>query len=359
MSERMPHAALEAAVASAVGAGHGAHVAVDEVHRDGIDYDAFLAHRAVHRIRGTARVDGEPVPWSLVEKVTEGPAFASPYLYDNAEREHAAYTSGLLAELAPRVRAPALRGAECDAEGRITLWLEDVPAPARPLGADALLAAARDLGGLAAEWVGRVPHEEWLFTGWIDRHGQPGAVGAGLAVLRSRHPSAVARLGSHLDAAVPLLLAQHRVRGILESLPQTLCHHDAVGANVFQTEHGTVLIDWESVGPGSVGADLASLLLASVRRGDASIATVRAVLGDALDAYAEACAGVVPPELVRRGFDAAVCLRWKLIVDTAATLASGDPARRGSAPAEEPERSMDELVGLVDVLIGAAERTLG
>ena len=349
---------LAAAVASAIGAGGGAHVAIDEVVRDGIDYDAFLAHRSVHRIRGTARLDGEPVAWSLVEKVTEGPAFASPYLYDNARRELAAYTSGLLDDLAPRVRAPRLHGAHEDAEGRIALWLEDVPSPARPLAADVIVDAARDLGGLAAAWVRRVPREPWLFTGWIGRHSQAEAIGDGIAVLRRRHPAVVERLGARLDEVEPLLHAQSRLRGILESLPQTLCHHDAVGANVFPRPDATVLIDWESVGPGAVGADLASLLFASARRGDASAHDIAAVFEEATDAYAEACAGVVSPAEVRRGRDAAIGLRWKLAVDVAAALERGEPIRRGSAIAEAPEDAMDELVVLVDVLLDAAARAL-
>jgi len=351
-------ATLETAIASAIGAGRGAQVAIEQVQRGDIDYDAFLAHRSVHRIRGIARLDGEPVEWSLVEKVTEGHDFASAYLADNARRELAAYTSGVLGRLAPRVRAPRLHGWRLGADGRITLWLEDIPSPPRPLAADALLRAARDLGGLAGAWVGRVPDAEWIFDGWIERHGQPGATDEGLAVLRRRHPAVVARLGGRLDEAERLLRAQPRLRRVLESLPQTLCHHDAVGANVFPAPDGTVLIDWESVGSGAVGADLASLLFASVRRGDASVRTVQQVMDAAVAAYADACAGVVSAGEVRQGLDAAIALRWKLAVDVAVTLERGEPARRGSAPAESSEQALDELVALVDVLLDAARRAL-
>jgi hypothetical protein len=349
---------LEAAIASAIGAGRGAHVAIEQVQRGDIDYDAFLAHRSVHRIRGTARLDGDPIEWSLVEKVTEGHAFASAYLADNARRELAAYTSGVLVRLAPRVRAPRLHGWLVEADGRTTLWLEDIPSPSRPLDADALLRAARDLGGLAAAWVGRVPDAEWIFAGWIERHGQPGAIDAGLAALRRRHPTVVARMGGRLDEAERLLRAQPRLRHVLESLPQTLCHHDAVGANVFPTPDGTVLIDWESVGSGTVGADLASLLFASVRRGDALVRTVRQVMDAAVAAYADACAGVVSADEVRRGLDATIALRWKLAVDVAVTFERGQPTRRGSAPAEAPEQALGELVALVDLLLDAARRAL-
>ena len=86
--------------------------------------------------------------------------------------------------------------------------------------------------------------------------------------------------------------------------------------------------------------------------------SVRAVWDDALAAYANACAEAVSAPQVGRAFDAAIALRWKLAVDVAATLESGEPARRGSAPDEAPEQAMDELVALVDVLLDAARRAL-
>lgn len=155
------------------------------MHREPLDYDAFLAHRSVSRVRGIATVGGQRLPWLLIEKITEGPALASPYLRDNAEREHAPYTSGLLDSLAPGIRAPRLLGSHVDGTGRITLWLEEIgPGTPRPLDADTLLAAAHDLGEMAGQWIGRVPREPWIFTGWIDRHSQPEAIAEGLRCCR-------------------------------------------------------------------------------------------------------------------------------------------------------------------------------
>ncbi len=347
---------LHLAIRSAVG---GVLDAVEEAHREELDYDAFLAHRTVSRVRGTALVDGRSVPWTLIEKVTEGPELASPYLLDNGRREFAAYASALLDDLAPRVRAPRAHGALAEDDGRVTLWLEEiVHEGSRPLDADALLAAARDLGELAGRWLNRVPTDPWLFTGWITRHSQPGAYAEGLDVLAHEHPAAVEVLGERLSAAAVLVRGQGELRRVLESLPHTLCHHDAVGANVFRAGGGTVLIDWESVGPGPVGADLASLLLSSARRGDASAELVAAVLDDALHAYA---AGVASVDLatVRRGFDAAAGLRWKLVRDLAASLERGEVPRRGSLPDEPPEQALRELVLLSDLQLDSARRVLG
>lgn len=334
----------------------------NDVRREPLEYDAFLAHRTVSRLRGISRVDGLEVPWSVIEKSTDL-ARASHYLRDNAEREFQAYASGLLDELGPAVRAPRLVGSRASDGGELTLLLEEVVHDGpRPLDAPALLTAAHDLGTMAGRWCGRVPGEPWLFTGWVDRHSQPEAVATAQRTLSAPSAEAAAQLGDLVPAALRLIEAQPRLRTILESLPQTLCHHDAVGANVFSSSGQTVLIDWESIGPGPVGADLASLLFSSVRRGDARASVVTAIIDDAVAAY---LAGVreqspaVTPREVRIGFDAAVCLRWKLIADLATAIETGSPARRGSLPHESPERAHDELVRLSDLLLASARRALG
>ncbi|RIJ44297.1 hypothetical protein DZG00_16025, partial [Clavibacter lycopersici] len=170
-----------------------------------------------------------------------------------------------------------------------------------------------------------------------------------------------ARLGARIPAAARLLAGQDRVRAALETLPTTLCHHDATGANVFRDATGIVLIDWESVGPGPVGADLASLLCSSVRRGDASAADVAAVRDDAVDRYARGIRSAgsdVPTDVVRLGLDASTALRWKLAADLVAALDAGSAPRRGSLPDEPAESAAAELVALLDLVLEAAERVL-
>ncbi|MET0714093.1 MAG: phosphotransferase [Mycetocola sp.] len=355
-------------------ADHGVREAVSEalgrpvarlpdVSREPLEYDAFLAHRAVSRLRGSAIVDGERIPWSMIEKRTEGPGLASPYLLDNGRREFAAYSSGVLDDIAPGIRAPRAYGTLLGPHGEITLWLEEVHHDGcRPLGGRSILAASRNLGGLGGRWFGRELGEPWYFAGWITRHGQPEAVDQGLATVRRTHPDVVGRLGGRLALIEELILSQPRVHDILEAVPQTLCHHDAVGANVFSTGSGTVLIDWESIGPGPIGADLASLLFSSVRRGDASANVVLPIIEDAVNAYADGLrveGGDIDVEEIRRGFDAAIALRWKLAVDVVASLERGEAPRRGSLPDEEPATAMEELLLLVDFLLATAGRVLG
>lgn len=350
---------LRAALVNAVGT-HD--FGLEGVRRESLDYDAFLAHRAVHRVRGFATAKGQRLRWSLIEKTTEGPAIASLYLLDNAKRELVFYSSRLHDDLASAVRAPRVFGSCVEADGGVTLWLEEIQHEGpRPLDAGTILSAARDLGGLAGRWVLQTLDDPWLFTGWIDRQSQPAAVAEGLAILDRACGAKLDRWGDRLGEARRLVLAQEKLRDVLGTLPQTLCHHDAVGANVFRADARTVLIDWESVGPGPVGADLASLLFASARRGDASAAWVAGNINTALDAYLEGLrteTNTVNVQQVRRGLDAAIALRWKLAADVASSVERGEALRRGSRPDELPEQAADELSTLVGVLLGAARRVL-
>ncbi|WP_445442916.1 phosphotransferase family protein [Clavibacter sp. km1a] len=352
---------LRAAVADLVGR---PVAALERVRREPLEYDAFLAHRSVTRIHGVAvTADGTRRPWSLVEKRTEGPALAVPYLVANGARELAAYRSGLLDALPAGIRAPRAHGTMQDADGGITLWIEEVRhRGSRPLDRAVLLDAAEALGALGGRWLERPPADPWLFTGWIDRHAQPEAAEAGARILEAPGPRATALLGDRIPAAARLLASQDRVRSVLEGLPPTLCHHDATGANVFAADDGIVLIDWESVGPGPVGADLASLLFSSVRRGDASAAVVTAAYDDAVERYADGLRRVgsaVPADVVRRGLDASVALRWKLAADLIAALDAGSAMRRGSLPDEPADAALADLTTLLDVLRAAADRVLG
>ena len=223
--------------------------------------------------------------------------------------------------------------------------------------------AARHLGRLAGTWLGRVPAESWLFTGWIERHSQPEAVERDLARLPDlRQPNAVeSRVGFPVAEAIELIELQSAVASVLRLLPQTLCHHDAVGANVFPRGRDgiveTVLIDWEMVGPGPVGADLASLLFASARRGDVPVSIVHDSIAPGVAAYAEGMRDAgrpSDPETIAHGFHAAVALRWSLARDVILAVDAGTPVFRGSAMSEPPEVALDELISLTRVLRDSA-----
>ena len=358
-----PRAALEVeAVVRRLVDGNVARVG--DVRHELLDYDAFLAGRTLTRVRGTAVVGERSVPWSFVEKCTDGPSVASAYLYDNGRREFTAYRSGLLEDLARGLRAPELLAAGEGHDGRLTLWIEDLSAGGRrAFSPDEVVIAARHLGRLAGRWIGRVPDDPWLFRGWIDRHRQPHAIEDGLAIVSAarRDAGIGTRIGGRLDEAARLIAAQDEYASALRTLTQTLCHHDAVAANVFPGERDgapeTVLIDWESVGPGPVGADLASLLFSSPRRGDFSSHLLGGLIPRALEAYlgglSDSGASLDADE-VRLGVHASVSLRWTLVRDVIRVLDGTSVARRGSAPDETTDEALDELVALVPTLLDSA-----
>jgi len=340
---------------------------IGEVHRDAVDYDAFLAGRTVARVRGTAVRDGVAVPWSLIEKQTQGRPTASEYLYANAAREFAAYRSGLLDDLAPGLRAPQLLAADEREDGRLTLWVEDVgPDTRKASSPEQVVVAARHLGRLAGRWVGRAPDLPWLFRGWMERHSQPHAIAEGLRVVRrARGDRQIAeRLGGRLEQAEGVIRLQDEYGRVLRARRETLCHHDAVAANVFAHEGDggpeTILIDWESVGPGPVGADLASLLFGSARRGDLSATLLPGLMRRAVAAYADGVTEMgaqIRRHELRLAFHASISLRWTLVRDVIRVLDGTSVARRGSAPRETPDDALDELVALVGILLDSAAET--
>lgn len=334
---------------------------VGDIERIPLDYDTFLAGRSLTRINGTATVDGTTVPWSVIEKVTEGPGVASAYLYDNGLREFRAYESGILADLAPGLSAPAAYRCEEAADGTLTLWLEDLGSRQR-WTSDRYLVAARHLGRLAGRWLDGTPDQPWLFREWIDRHSQPGAMAKGLEVLRAGQGRAEVqqRIGFDVAEVIRMVQEQRRYRALLESLPMTLCHHDAVAANLFARDGETVAIDWEMLGIGPIGTDLASLLFSSVRRGDLAVAAYPELEPPAMEAYLAGMRDMsarVDPAMVRLGFNAAIALRWSLARDVVAALVDGTDVHRGSAPDEPPEQALDELIGLTGILFEAARRS--
>ena len=110
---------------------------------------------------------------------------------------------------------------------------------------------------------------------------------------------------------------------MLGDVPLTLCHHDAAQANLFARSRGndieTVAVDWEAIGLGALGADIATLVFGTMRRG-----TVPAERADDLDrvVWRGYLAGLRDmgwrgdERLARLGYTAAIALRWSLLLST-------------------------------------------
>ena len=157
---------------------------LEEVRREPLPYDAFLAGRSLTRITGAALVGADRVPWSLIEKVTERPDVASEYQYDNGMRELLAYRSGLPGEGVTGFSAPTAYLATERDDGTLVLCLEDLADATAPWSVATFVEAARHLGRFSGMWLDRVPDHAWLFKGWIDRHSQPEGLAEGTRIVR-------------------------------------------------------------------------------------------------------------------------------------------------------------------------------
>jgi hypothetical protein len=307
-----------------------------------LPYHAVLPDRILARVSGVALVDGhERVPWSSVLKVSRRAALDEQGEIASGTRETLAYRSGLLADLPGPLRAPRVLGIDED-DAAVWLWLEDLKDVYErrwPLEQFAL--AARHLGIFnGAYLVSRtLPTNPWL-NQWLGRHQvelRPG-------LERSpryrevqhvvRHPRVQHLLGAAIASRTARLLDdQARFVHVLSELPQTLCHHESSLANLFAVRRlngqlETVAVDWEQVGPASIGADISTLVFGTMRRCeyDAARATEldEAVFTSYLTGLRDAGWNGRADD-VRLGFTAAIGLRWSFLASALAELVEGAP----------------------------------
>jgi hypothetical protein len=332
-------------------------VRVDQWRCEPISYLQYRPGRRILRVNGTAVRSGQRVPWSVVAKcfsdAGSGPRATEATI--GSERELHAYTSGLLANLPPGIVAPRLLGIVRRPNGETLLWLEDV---SDLYGGNWSLArfglAARQLGQFNGAFLvdREVPTYDWLSRRWAEAHSDPEAA----RVARDRVSASWQR--PEVRASLPTSLAEpldHLLRdqaafiAALDRVPSTLCHHDAAQANLFARRSAeghdeTVAIDWEEIGPGAVGAEIATLVFGTLRRGDFEVERADELDHVAFDGYLDglhAAGWDGNPLLVRFGFAAAVALRWYVLTGLIRTV--GDNALRTTV-IENTGLPLDEFI---------------
>jgi hypothetical protein len=335
-----------------------------------IAYDVFLPGRTLGRFTGKAMIDGGVIPWSIVFKRTRPPREREQTGDDGWKREALAYRSGLLTDIPGQLSAARALDVSEDVHGTTWLWLEDV---VDSVGGEWPLAqyrrAARHLGQFNGAYLaGRpLPAFPWLMPSWAEHHSEPWKITEELPQIEALASDGRARRAFPVpiaDLAPQLLRDEPTFIRILARLPQTLCHHDAARANLFARQRAdgtieTVAIDWEAVGPGTVGAEIATLVFGTMRRGDFSAER-------ATDLDREVFAGYLAglrdagwqgdPDLVRLGYTAAVALRWFLLRGTLRALTGeGTPAIRGRAGTESAERALEQFILLSVFLLECAD----
>ena len=327
-----------------------------------IAYDPYLAGRVVERARGTAILaDGADARWSAVVKRTRGAGLRA------ARRELAVYRSGL-ASAGPvgALRGPSLLAFDEGPE-HVEVWLEDLTDehggtwPVERFGRAAAHIAAWDVGAAGTALPDGFDSED----AWAERHGQPERVDEVIAELETfrRAPGAdeaMAQLDDPGFRRLERLIATTPARiARLAAVEVSPLHHDLVRSNLFALADGsTAAIDWENVGRGPLGVDLAPLVIGSVRRGEASVDDLPAIESVVLDAYVAELrrAGVDRERDVRAAYRLALGLRWHVVRGTVETWL--DPTAwgmRGSRRGEPRTEALRHLVGVSRHILDAGD----
>ena len=235
----------------------------------------------MYRVAGSALVDGQAAPWSIILKVMRLDASsANPAAreIDHAlywEREALVYQSALLDDLPGGVTAPRCLAVMRRPDDALWLWLEEARdryGPQWPL--EQYASAARCLGRFNGAYLaGRpIPAYPWLcgpatLRGMLEHF-------AGLQdVIRDRQAwqqPLVQRVlpASTAERLLRLWADRAPLLDALERLPQTLCHKDAWRRNMFAPpgpagRDTLAMIDWAYVGRGELGLDAGDLFGAS------------------------------------------------------------------------------------------------
>lgn len=276
------------------------------------------------------------MPWSAVLKWTDSPATTPTAPIERARREALAYRSGFL-DLTDGLRVPRAYEIVLAEDGLVALWLEDIRATGPeqwPL--EMYATAAHTLGRFNGTFLVRpLPNHPWLVTDWAARQSEPLDMAVALAEI-ARHASddrARRGLGDDIgQRAARMLQDQPRFIADLARLPQTLCHHDAARSNLIarQRDDGAteiVAIDWESTGPGPVGAEIATLVSASLRKGDFPAdrsSELDAAVFDAYVAGLREAGWSGDPRTVRLGYAMSLALRGWFVRDTLRNITDPD-----------------------------------
>ena len=293
-----------------------------------LPYLSVLPSRALARLAGSAALEtNESARWSAVVKViTPARDREGSSVPDSGYRELLAYRSGLLAKLPGRFRAPRVYSIDDAEDGRIWLWLEDLyDVYSRHWPLQQFRTAAHDLGVFNGHYLVSSPPptepwlNQWLRYAWAEEHAEVQRIPSYRAELERtlQLPQVRHHFDSQTVARITQLLDdQSRFMHWLSRLPETLCHHDAALANLFAVSGPeglleTVAVDWEKIGPGPIGAEIATLTFGTLRRCEFDGARADELDAAVFDGYITGLGEAgwhEAVELVRLGYTAAIAL---------------------------------------------------
>jgi hypothetical protein len=283
--------------------------------KGGLEYGS-----AIRRLQGSAVADGEACSWSLVLKIIQPDLqFDDSQGYRYWKREPQAYRSGLLRELPGQVTAPRCYDVREDPDGCVWIWLEDIQdEQEHPWSIERYARVARHLGQFNGAYLaGRpVPNDAWVTHDWLRKYLDHAAPMVDFVRQNPAHPTVRSMLPG---IALPLTLAfwdEHiHMLDVLDKLPQTFCHQDAFGRNLFYRRGQVVALDWGYAGIAPVGAELAPLIGAAFALAQFPSSHAKELDQACFEGYLEGLreAGWTPdPRQVRVGYTLTVTLRYIL-----------------------------------------------
>jgi hypothetical protein len=333
--------------------------------------------RGLFRLRGTALSAGIQQEWEVILKVFRPLPDGSTLLPASEhywKREGLAYTSGLLADLPAGLAVPCCYGVEEREDGSLWLWLEAVQSlVASPWPLERFRLAASHLARFNGQYpVGKpLPQHDWLSRGMTRIWAQENAYT--LDLIRQETPWE----SSPLREAFPRPVRQRLLRlweereayyRVLDSLPQTLCHQDAGHRNVFavRSEAGTeqtLLLDWELVGYGAIGEELANLFAPALINFEIGFEQAAEFADAIVEGYLEGLHAVGWQgdfRTVRLGFAISALFRWGVAAaGWPVAIATDRSGRAEQQTWEQWGRPMDQVyrqwAGLAYYLLDLAE----
>ena len=228
--------------------------------KGGLEYGS-----AIYRLQGSVVADGTVQSWSLILKTIQPDAqFDDPQGYRYWKRETQAYQSGSLQDLPGLVSAPCCYDIQEKPDGSVWIWLEDIQdEQEHPWPIERYAQVAHHLGRFNGTYlVGHpLPSDTWVAHDWLRTYLHHAAPMVEFIRRNPTHPIVQSMLPG---IALPLTLAcwkeRARMLKVLDELPQTFCHQDAFGRNLFYRREQVVAIDWSFSGIAPVGAELAPLI---------------------------------------------------------------------------------------------------
>jgi hypothetical protein len=324
----------------------------------------------LYRLEGEGNDRGRIIPWSVILKTLRPPSGSGvPSEWDYWKREALAYTSGALRVLPGGVVAPRCFGTLEDGTQETLLWLEDVREESEPVwSVEDYRVAARHLGAFNGSYPSErsIPAEPWWSHGWLQSYVESATSMLAQLPALMKHPLIRCLFPDHsVDQVCRLWAERTTLLRVLDQLPQTFCHLDAIRRNLFRRsgaagQRQTVLVDWAFAGTGAVGQELAALVVGTVLLYGLELRDLPQLEQMALAGYIEGLKEVGwegDERDVRLGFAASGALRYTAYVLVRMGILLDDQQRLWAERVlgRPIEHFIDRVVALREYLFGLAD----